>query len=420
MAALRHVSRNSLTHYNTISFFQSTKRLLHSTNTIYNNNDTTQQAKSKSKPKQYDWLHDASIVQPYNAQSNLPSRVRIVEVGPRDGLQNESILIDSQIKIELINKLIDCGLTYIEATSFVSPKWVPQMSDNSTVINSLPSLSHITYPVLIPNIQGLNNALQCRNIHEIAIFASASETFSQANINCSIDESLQRFIPIIELAKQHNIKVRGYVSCVLGCPYEGKISYDAVEYVSRKLLDLGCYEISLGDTIGIGNAGSTDQLLSYLIHTSNISYQQLAVHFHDTYGQALNNIYVALQHQINVIDSSVSGLGGCPYAKGATGNVATEDVLYMLNGLGIHTGIDMKKLVDTSWWISKQLDRVPTSKVSKTFKDRSNNNHINNICSLPSNNNNQSQSATQQTPVKLSLTSPIQQPTGNGSKRSFA
>lgn len=339
-------------------------RTLATATTAQNNTSATN---AKPRPQQYDWLPYASQLHHSYKQSNLPSTVRIVDVSPRDGLQNEKQHVDTQVKIELIERLVQCGLTYIEATSFVSPKWVPQMSDNSTVLNSVTPHKHVTYPVLIPNEQGMRNALQCSNLTEIAIFASASETFSHTNINCSIADSLQRFAPINQLAKQHNIRVRGYVSCVLGCPYEGPIQPDAVNYVTQKLLELGCYEVSLGDTIGIGNAGSTTQLLQYLLHRANIDSRKLAVHFHDTYGQALNNIYIALQHNISVVDASVSGLGGCPYAKGASGNVATEDVVYMLNGLGINTGIDLTKLVETSVWISQQLDRTPASKISKTF-----------------------------------------------------
>jgi len=317
----------------------------------------------------------------------MPPTARIVEVGPRDGLQNEKTVIPLEVKLELIRRLSHTGLTNIESGSFVSPKWVPQMADASGIFNYIREQKQLnkknsTYggraaenPVLVtkgisfsaltPNLKGLETALMTGGVDEVAVFGAASEAFSQKNINCSIDESLERFKPVARLALDNNIKVRGYVSCVLGCPYSapGAISPEKVREVSLKLLDMGCYEISLGDTIGVGTAGSTEKLLSLLL--KDIKSDKLAVHFHDTYGQALANITIALQHGINVIDSSVSGLGGCPYAAGASGNVATEDVLYMLHGLGIRTGVDLEKISHASEFIDKALgNRVTGSKVA--------------------------------------------------------
>lgn len=271
----------------------------------------------------------------------LPTHVKMVEVGPRDGLQNEATLIPTAVKIAFIEKLADAGFSTIEATSFVSPKRVPQLADAAEVFRGIQQRSHVSYSVLVPNLKGLENALAV-GAREIAVFGAASETFSQKNIQCSIAESLQRFEAVIAEAKRHDVRVRGYVSCVLGCPYEGAIDPQSVVKVAKQLFEMGCYEVSLGDTIGVGTANQAAQLVRTV--AQHIPVAQLAVHFHDTYGQALANIYAALQEGISVVDSSVAGLGGCPYAPGAVGNVASETVLYMLNGLGIHTGVDMAAL----------------------------------------------------------------------------
>jgi len=296
---------------------------------------------------------------------SYPSSVRIVEVGPRDGLQNEKIIVDVNTKVELITQLREAGLTYIEAGSFVSPKWVPQMAGSHEVFAALsmqPSSNlDITYAALTPNMQGLDRAI-ASGVKEVAVFAAASETFSQKNINCSIDESLARFLPVIAKAKSENISVRGYVSCVLGCPYEGSVSVAQVDEVAQQLLHMGCYEISLGDTIGVGTPASTSALLDKLL--ASIPADKLAMHMHDTYGQALANILIALQMGISVIDSSIAGLGGCPYANGASGNVATEDLVYMLTGLGIDHGVDLDKLLIAGNNIVAKLNRANGSKVA--------------------------------------------------------
>ncbi|WP_286232629.1 hydroxymethylglutaryl-CoA lyase [Thalassotalea sediminis] len=295
----------------------------------------------------------------------MPSKVKIVEVGPRDGLQNEKTSIDVNDKIHLINLLSETGLSYIEAASFVSPKWVPQMATSAEVMAGIQRNTSVTYAALTPNLKGFESALAA-GVTEVAIFGAASEAFSQKNINCSIDESLARFEPVINAAKEHNIPVRGYVSCVVGCPYDGEISPNTVANVAEKLYQMGCYEISLGDTIGVGTVASVNKMLQAV--SARVPIQYLAVHFHDTYGQALTNIYAALQHGISVIDSAVAGLGGCPYAKGASGNVATEDVVYMLNGLAIETGIDLNKLLKAGWFISDKLGKQPVSKVSNALR----------------------------------------------------
>lgn len=292
----------------------------------------------------------------------LPQFVKMVEVGPRDGLQNEPKIVPTAIKIEFINKLSQTGLRVIETTSFVSAKWIPQLSDNSQVFAGIKQIPTISYPVLVPNMRGFEAAL-ASGVKEIAIFGAASETFSQKNINCSISESIQRFSEVITAAKKHHIKVRGYVSCVLGCPYEGEIKPSAVAKVATQLFELGCYEISLGDTIGVGTPLKAQQMIDEV--TKKIPPQFLAAHFHDTYGQALANIIAVLEKGIAVIDSSVAGLGGCPYAKGATGNVASEDVLYMLNGLGIETGVDLNKLISVGNFISDYLKRPTRSKTAQ-------------------------------------------------------
>ena len=295
----------------------------------------------------------------------IPSHVRIYEVGPRDGLQNEKVILPATVKIDLINCLSETGLTHIEVTSFVSPKWVPQMGDAAEVMVGIQRKSGVTYPVLVPNDKGMEGALAA-NATEIAVFASVSESFSQKNINCSIAESLERFKPVIATAQKHNIKVRGYVSCVVGCPYEGTIDPMKVADVSAKLRDMGCYEISLGDTIGVGTPNKILDMLNAV--SKFVSVNQLALHCHDTYGQALANIYAGLQAGVGVIDSSVAGIGGCPYAKNATGNVATEDVLYMLRGMGIQTGVDLNKIIDVAWFISGYLNRKPVSNVANALK----------------------------------------------------
>ena len=295
----------------------------------------------------------------------LPERVRLVEVGPRDGLQNETQPISLEDKVRLVNDLTDTGLDYIEVGSFVSPKWAPQMAGSSDLFLKISKRAGITYSALTPNMMGFEAALNV-GVKEIAIFAAASESFSQRNINCSINESLQRFKPVMEAARQHGISVRGYVSCVLGCPYEGGITPDQVLSVARELIDMGCREISLGDTIGIGTPGAVRTLIGKL--SQEIPCDRLAVHFHDTYGQALANIYAALLEGVSVVDSSVAGLGGCPYATGASGNVATEDVLYMLNGLGIQTGVDLSRLIAAGQRICEVLGRDTGSRVAKAFK----------------------------------------------------
>ncbi|NQV42759.1 MAG: hydroxymethylglutaryl-CoA lyase [Candidatus Marinimicrobia bacterium] len=291
----------------------------------------------------------------------LPDKVTIVEVGPRDGLQNESVIVPLDVKLELINQLAAAGLKVIEPTSFVSPKWVPQMADALSLMQNLIQQKHVRYPVLTPNIKGFESAIQA-GAKEVAVFASASETFSQKNINCSIDESIDRFEAIMARASILNIPVRAYVSCVMGCPYEGEISATAVAQVSSRLYEMGCYEISLGDTIGVGNPKLARHLIQIL--SEKIPVENLAAHFHDTYGQALANILAVLELGVKTIDSSVAGLGGCPYAKGATGNVATEDVVYMLHGMGIETGISLTKLIKAGAMISKHLGQQSNSKAA--------------------------------------------------------
>ena len=295
---------------------------------------------------------------------SFPSQVSIVEVGPRDGLQNEKQIVSADDKVTLVNMLSKTGLKRIEAGSFVSPKWVPQMADSGAVFENISRAQSIQYSALTPNLKGLEAALEA-GVNEVAVFGAASESFSQKNINCSIAESLHRFEPVIELAKTRNIPVRGYVSCVMGCPYEGEISPSAVANVSKTLLDMGCYEISLGDTIGTGTPGATKLLLDEVL--KHIPVSVTAAHFHDTYGQALVNLYTALEYGVATIDSAVSGLGGCPYAKGASGNVATEDVVYMLNGMGISSGVDMQQLLATSQFVEKLLNRPPISKVASAL-----------------------------------------------------
>lgn len=297
----------------------------------------------------------------------LPARVKVVEVGPRDGLQNEKTIIPAEVKIALIDMLSDSGLPVVEATSFVSPAWVPQMADNARVMAGITRRDGVNYPVLVPNLKGLEAAIVA-GAGEVAIFAAASETFSRKNINCSIAESLERFAGVFATALNRGIRVRGYVSCVLGCPYEGRVAPDVVAAVAARLLDLGCYEISLGDTIGVGTPGQAQAMVDAV--AAQVPIERLAVHFHDTYGQALANILAVLERGIAVVDSSVAGLGGCPYAAGASGNVATEDLVYMLNGLGIETGVDLVRLVAAGNYISNHLGRPSGSRAARAMACR--------------------------------------------------
>ncbi|WP_407833880.1 hydroxymethylglutaryl-CoA lyase [Vibrio rotiferianus] len=296
----------------------------------------------------------------------LPSKVNIVEVGARDGLQNESP-VSTHAKIRLIDLLSDTGLTHIEAGSFVSPKWVPQMADSLEVMKNITHRHNVIYSALTPNVQGFEKALEA-GATQVAIFTSSSEGFCQYNINCSIAESLTRFEPVIELATKHGIPVRGYLSCVVDCPYDGPTKPEQVARIANLLQELGCYEVSLGDTIGTGTPIRIAEMLEAV--QVKVPTDKLAVHFHDTWGQALANIYQALTMGISTIDSSVAGLGGCPYAHGASGNVATEDVLYLCQGLGIETGVDLELLAKAGWMISEELNRQPTSKVSLALKLR--------------------------------------------------
>ncbi|QHG65203.1 hydroxymethylglutaryl-CoA lyase [Pseudomonas putida] len=299
---------------------------------------------------------------------SLPLRVRIVEVGPRDGLQNEHHRVEVDQKILLVNALSAAGLQYIEVGSFVSPKWVPQMAGSAEVMAGVERKPGVTYAVLTPNLRGFEDALAV-GAQEVAVFAAASESFSQRNINCSISESLARFVPVIQAARQNGIRVRGYVSCVLGCPYDGTVHPEQVMAVARELRDMGCYEISLGDTIGVGTAKATRTLIDVV--SKQVPREYLAGHFHDTYGQALTNLYASLQEGVAVFDSSVAGLGGCPYAKGASGNVATEDVVYLLNGLGIETGVNLNMVAEAGHAISQSLGRRSSSKVAAAISARS-------------------------------------------------
>ncbi|WP_272977637.1 hydroxymethylglutaryl-CoA lyase [Idiomarina baltica] len=293
-------------------------------------------------------------------RSAMPDEVNIVEVGPRDGLQNE-VAVPTAAKIELINALSKTGLKYIESASFVSPKWVPQMADSGEIMEQIERHSGITYSALTPNLKGLENALAV-NTDEVAVFGAASEQFSQRNINCSIDESLERFRPVISQARQANVRVRGYVSCVLGCPYQGDVPLKDVAHVAQQLIEMGCYEVSLGDTIGVGTPLQAAEMVKAVLEV--VPADQLALHFHNTYGQALANILACLELGVNTVDSAVAGLGGCPYAKGASGNVATEDVVYMLNGMGIKTGVELDALVRAGADICQHLEHGPRSQVA--------------------------------------------------------
>jgi hydroxymethylglutaryl-CoA lyase len=296
-----------------------------------------------------------------------PGRVRLVEVGPRDGLQNEARPVPLAVKIGLIERLAEAGVTAIEAGAFVSPKWVPQMAETAAVLAGIRRKPGVSYPVLVPNMAGFEAAMAA-GVEEIAIFAAASESFSRRNINCSIEDSFQRFAPVAAAAEARGIRVRGYVSCVLGCPYEGAVAPEAVRRVAQRLSEMGAYEVSLGDTIGIGTPDRAQDMLRVVAQA--VPVERLAVHFHDTYGQAVANILASLDLGIAVVDSSVAGLGGCPYAKGASGNVASEDVLYLLDGLGIATGIDLDRLAAAGAFISAALGRETASKVGRALAGR--------------------------------------------------
>jgi hydroxymethylglutaryl-CoA lyase len=292
----------------------------------------------------------------------FPKFARIVEVGPRDGLQNETSLVSTEVKVALIERLAEAGLKTIEAGSFVSPKWVPLMADSAEVFQRMRRAEGVTYPVLVPNEKGLDAAMAV-GAAEVAVFAAASEAFSQKNINCTIEESLRRFEPVLAKSLANGIKVRGYVSCVLGCPYQGAVPASDVTKVARRLIEMGCYEVSLGDTIGVGTPLNARKMVEAVM--TSVPPDRLALHFHDTYGQALANIYACLDSGIGVFDASVGGLGGCPYAKGASGNVATEDLVYMLAGVGIETGVDLAKIVEVSLFATLSLGRDPMSHLAK-------------------------------------------------------
>jgi len=296
--------------------------------------------------------------------STLPKKVRLVEVGPRDGLQNEKQEVPTPVKLELIERLAAAGLPAVEATAFVSPKWIPQMADHTEVLEGIRRRPGVSYPVLTPNLKGFQ-AARAAGATEVAIFGAASESFSRKNINCSIAESLERFRPVADAAREAGVRVRGYISCVLGCPYEGAIAPQKVAEVAHALYDMGCYEISLGDTIGTGTPGKTQAMIAACAR--EVPVEKLAGHYHDTYGQALANIYASLEMGVATFDASVAGLGGCPYAKGASGNVATEDVLYMLDGLGIETGVDLDKVVAAGQWICGVIGKEPSSKAARAI-----------------------------------------------------
>ncbi|KAM8860162.1 3-hydroxy-3-methylglutaryl-CoA lyase, cytoplasmic isoform 1-T1 [Spinachia spinachia] len=310
----------------------------------------------------YPWLKRWLLEEKTVSRHEYPEFVRIVEVGPRDGLQNEKEIVPTGVKIQLIDMLSGTGLRVIEATSFVSSKWVPQMADHTDVLRGIHREPHVRYPVLTPNLQGFHDAVAA-GATEVAVFGSASETFSKKNINCSIDESMLRFEEVIKAAKERQIPVRGYVSCALGCPLEGHIEPSKVCEVAKRLYEMGCYEISLGDTIGVGTPGSMFKMLQSVM--AEVPTSALAVHCHDTYGQALPNILTALQMGVCVVDSAVAGLGGCPYAQGSSGNVSTEDVLYMLHGVGIETGVNLAKVLDAGDFICEALGRETNSRVAR-------------------------------------------------------
>lgn len=294
--------------------------------------------------------------------AGFPESVRVVEVGPRDGLQNEPGSVDAATKLELIHRLADCGLPAVEATAFVSPEWVPQMADADEVMAGLQRRAGTRYPVLVPNLQGYGRA-RAAGADEVSVFTAASETFNQRNTNASIAESLERFAPVMERAAADGVPVRGYLSCVLGCPYEGEVAPEQVARVARSLVELGCYEVSLGDTIGAGTPLAARAMTEAVL--VEVPAERLALHFHDTRGQALANLYACLDLGIATADSSVAGLGGCPYAQGATGNVATEDLVHMLHGMGVATGVDLEALTAVGVWISRRLGRAPASKLGQ-------------------------------------------------------
>lgn len=297
----------------------------------------------------------------------LPAKVKIVEVGPRDGLQNEPSPVPTDIKVGLIDRLSDAGLPVVEATSFVSPKWVPQMADAADVMARIRRKPGVRYPVLVPNLKGLEAALAA-GADEVAVFGAASEAFSQKNINCSIDESLDRFAPVCHAAIAKGVRVRGYISVVLGCPYQGEVMPESVAHVAGRLVDMGCYEISLGDTVGAGTPLKTQRMIEAV--AKHVPVERLAGHFHDTFGQAVGNIFASLEMGVAVFDSSVAGLGGCPYSPGATGNVATEDVLYLLNGLGIETGVDIDRVVDAGRFVCDAIGRPTASRAGQAILAR--------------------------------------------------
>lgn len=301
------------------------------------------------------------MASPGNAPGMLPTAVKIVEVGPRDGLQNEDKAVSTNVKVELIERLAAAGLPAVEAGAFVSPKWVPQMADSAEVFEKIEKRPDVSYPVLVPNLKGLERALAV-GVREIGIFAAASETFSRKNTNCSIAESLERFRPVCERAQAEGVAVRGYVSTVLGCPYEGAVDIGKVADLASELYEMGCYGISLGDTIGVGTPAKAAEMLDRV--ALDVPMKHLGIHFHDTYGQALANILACLERGVSVVDSAVAGLGGCPYAPGAAGNVATEDLLYMLDGLGVRTGVDLDAVVEAGSFIADYLGRPPVSKVA--------------------------------------------------------
>jgi hydroxymethylglutaryl-CoA lyase len=296
---------------------------------------------------------------------NLPKRVRLVEVGPRDGLQNEARPVPVDVKVELIDRLTAAGHTTVEAGSFVSPKWVPQMASTDEVMAKIKRKPGVSYPVLVPNKLGMNGAIEAK-CEEVAVFTAASEAFCKANTNCTIDESFERFAPVIEAAQRHNIRVRGYVSVVAGCPYSGDVDPKIVADVSERLFKMGCYEVSLGDSIGVGTPAKCVAMIDAV--AERMPREKIAAHFHDTYGQSLANILAVMERGITVFDTAVGGLGGCPYAKGASGNVGTEDVLYLLNGLGIEHGVDLEAIAATGRFICDALGRQPASKVAQALK----------------------------------------------------
>ena len=300
--------------------------------------------------------------------SQFPEKVRIVEVGARDGLQNQPNLVSTATKVSLIERLTDAGIKHLEAGSFVSPKWVPMMQDSAAVLQQIRRRPDVVYSALTPNLKGVSAALAA-GVNEVAIFIAATESFSQKNTNCSIDEAIARAMPVIAMAQSNSVRVRGYISCVLGCPFEGRyIDPEKVAMLTERLIDMGCFEVSMGDTIGTGTPNKAQYLIDVI--TQRVNVNQLAAHFHNTYGQALANLYAVLERGVSVIDSSVAGLGGCPYAKGATGNVATEDVLYMLHGMGIQTGIDLDKMVSSAQFISQAIQAPIDSNTTNAYLKR--------------------------------------------------